>query len=171
MAVNSDTERLLETLSKAAHEAWMESKLAQGVESRQSEWGEELMVPYTALSDQARDLDRGTVRGVLDAIDRADFVVAPKRKVFDRSPFHPLSCQCDDCAKPDITATIIEAITELDAAHRPLSSDPLDTAEGRVPIGCVTCWPGEGKWPCVSRMVADDLRAALAKAGAGKGDG
>jgi hypothetical protein len=70
-------ETLTEALSEAAHDAWMDAKRSQGVTSRPSEWGEELMVPYAALSEQAKDLDRSTVRGVLAAIDRAGYVVAP----------------------------------------------------------------------------------------------
>jgi RyR domain-containing protein len=68
---------LRKTLARAAHDAWRESKALQGIASRQSEWGEELMVPYEALSDKAKDLDRGTVRGVLKAIERAGFEVVP----------------------------------------------------------------------------------------------
>jgi hypothetical protein len=45
----------------------MESKREQGVESRLSESGEELMVPYPQLSEAAKDLDRGSVRAVLAA--------------------------------------------------------------------------------------------------------
>lgn len=49
----------------------MESKRAQGVTSRKSEDGEELMVPYGQLSEKAKELDRGTVRAVYSAIRRA----------------------------------------------------------------------------------------------------
>ena len=41
---------------------------AQGVTSRHSEFGEELMVPYADLSESAKDLDRATVRTVYTAI-------------------------------------------------------------------------------------------------------
>ena len=58
----------IEVVSAKVHEAWMESKRAQGVTSRQSETGEELMVPYEQLSEPAKDLDRGTVRAVYEAI-------------------------------------------------------------------------------------------------------
>jgi hypothetical protein len=60
----------IETVSAAVHEAWMESKRAQGVSSRKSEDGEELMVPYAQLSEKAKELDRGTVRAVYSAIRR-----------------------------------------------------------------------------------------------------
>lgn len=60
----------IELVSAAVHEAWMQSKLAQGVTSRRSESGEELMVPYAGLSDVAKELDRGTVRAVYAAIYR-----------------------------------------------------------------------------------------------------
>ncbi len=47
----------------------MNSKRAQGVESRKSEKGEELMVPYEELTEESKDLDRGTVRAVYAAIE------------------------------------------------------------------------------------------------------
>jgi len=49
----------------------MESKKAKGVESRKSETGEELMVPYEQLSEEAKELDRASVRAVYDAIRAA----------------------------------------------------------------------------------------------------
>jgi RyR domain len=61
----------IEIVSAKVHEAWMESKTAQGVESRQSEKGEELMVPYEQLSEEAKELDRATVRAVYAAIRAA----------------------------------------------------------------------------------------------------
>jgi hypothetical protein len=61
----------IEIVSAAVHQAWIESKLAQGVTSRRSESGEELMVPYESLSDAAKDLDRVTVRTVYAAIEKA----------------------------------------------------------------------------------------------------
>lgn len=61
----------IEVVSAKVHEAWMESKRAQGVTSRQSEKGEELMVPYEQLSETAKELDRATVRAVYAAIRAA----------------------------------------------------------------------------------------------------
>jgi hypothetical protein len=61
----------VEVVSAKVHEAWMESKRAQGVTSRKSETGEELMVPYDQLSDSAKELDRGSVRAVYEAIRAA----------------------------------------------------------------------------------------------------
>jgi hypothetical protein len=61
----------IEVVSAAVHAAWMEIKLAQGVTSRLSETGEELMQPYAALSEAAKDLDRGTVWTVYAAIQKA----------------------------------------------------------------------------------------------------
>jgi hypothetical protein len=60
----------IEEVSAAVHDAWMDGKRAKGVESRQSETGEELMVPYSQLSEAAKDLDRGTVMAVYAAISR-----------------------------------------------------------------------------------------------------
>ncbi len=61
----------LELVSAEVHAAWMASKLAQGIKSRLSEDGEELMAPYEQLSEKAKDLDRNTVRAVYAAIERA----------------------------------------------------------------------------------------------------
>ena len=62
----------IETVSAKVHEAWMESKRTQGVTTRKSESGEELMVPYEQLSEAAKELDRATVRAVYEAIRAAD---------------------------------------------------------------------------------------------------
>ena len=61
----------IEVVSAKVHEAWMESKRAQGVTSRRSETGEELMVPYEQLSEPAKELDRATVRAVYAAVRAA----------------------------------------------------------------------------------------------------
>jgi hypothetical protein len=59
----------IETVSEKVHDAWMKSKLNQGVTSRHSETGEELMVSYDKLSEEAKELDRATVRTVYAAIE------------------------------------------------------------------------------------------------------
>jgi len=59
----------IEIVADKVHEAWMQSKQRQGVTSRKSESGEELMVPYSELSEQAKELDRGSVRAVYAAIE------------------------------------------------------------------------------------------------------
>jgi hypothetical protein len=61
----------IETVSAKVHEAWMATKRAQGVTSRKSETGEELMVPYEQLSEEMKELDRSTVRAVYAAIRAA----------------------------------------------------------------------------------------------------
>ena len=61
----------IEVVSAKVHDAWMVTKRAQGVGSRVSETGEELMVPYEQLSEAAKELDRGTVRTVYAAIEAA----------------------------------------------------------------------------------------------------
>lgn len=58
----------IERVSAAVHEAWIASKHAKGITTRKSETGEELMVPYAELSEDAKELDRGSVRAVFDAI-------------------------------------------------------------------------------------------------------
>jgi len=59
----------VEAISAKVHEQWMATKLAKGVTTRRSEIGEELMVPYEQLSEAAKDLDRGSVKAVLSAIE------------------------------------------------------------------------------------------------------
>ena len=58
----------VEEVSARVHDAWMAAKRARGVTSRKSEAGEELMVPYDQLSEEAKELDRSSVRAVYDAI-------------------------------------------------------------------------------------------------------
>ncbi len=60
----------IEIVSAEVHLAWMKSKATQGITSRKSENGEELMVPYEQLSESAKDLDRNTVRAVYAAIEK-----------------------------------------------------------------------------------------------------
>lgn len=62
-------EELVELLAEDAHEGWMTSKREQGTTSRLAEWGEEFMRPYAELSDQAKDIDRATVRAVLASLE------------------------------------------------------------------------------------------------------
>lgn len=58
----------IEIVSAAVHKAWMDTKKAKGVTSRLSETREELMVPYSELSEEAKELDRASVRAVYTAI-------------------------------------------------------------------------------------------------------
>ena len=58
----------IELVAAKVHEAWMNSKRAHGITSRKSESGEELIVPYEQLSDDAKDLDRSSVQAVYAAI-------------------------------------------------------------------------------------------------------
>lgn len=58
----------VETVSAKVHEAWMNSKRLMRVDSRKSEDGEELMVPYEKLSEKAKDLDRSSVKAVYAAL-------------------------------------------------------------------------------------------------------
>lgn len=61
----------IESVAAKVHEAWMEAKRSAGVNSRKLESGEELMVPYRELSEEAKELDRATVRAVYAAIKLA----------------------------------------------------------------------------------------------------
>lgn len=58
----------IEKVSALVHDAWMERKRKQGIFSRMSENGEEFMVSYEKLTDEAKELDRATVRAVYEAI-------------------------------------------------------------------------------------------------------
>lgn len=62
----------IERVAAKAHEGWMKAKRAQGIESRKSETGEELMVEYESLSEAAKELDRFAVRAVYDAIEELE---------------------------------------------------------------------------------------------------
>lgn len=58
---------------------------------------------------------------------------------------------------------IAQAIAELDAEHRPMWLTDGAESMGDPPSACDICWPGDNKWPCVTRMIADDLRQHLAE--------
>jgi len=59
----------IEAISAKVHSNWIQMKLAAGVSTRKLDTtGEELMVDYDQLSDEAKELDRGTVRTVFAAI-------------------------------------------------------------------------------------------------------
>lgn len=60
----------IETVAAEVHQAWIETKLAQGITSRPSSDGIEQMVPYAELPDHLQELDRATVRAVYAAIER-----------------------------------------------------------------------------------------------------
>jgi RyR domain len=59
----------LEEVAAQVHQAWLAQKHQAGITShRLQETGEELCVPYEALSEVAKELDRTTVRTVYAAI-------------------------------------------------------------------------------------------------------
>lgn len=60
----------IELVASEVHESWMKSKKSLGITSRKSEAGEELMVPYSELSEESKTLDRNMVQTVYDAISR-----------------------------------------------------------------------------------------------------
>lgn len=62
-----------------------------------------------------------------------------------------------EAAMSDLRAAVAQAIADLDAEHRQCGGyGPKQVRES-----CVICQPKDGGWPCVTRQVADDLRAAL----------
>jgi len=68
----------LERLAEEIHQKWIDTKLSQGISSRLAEDGEELMVPYSQLSEKAKQLDRNSVSAVLDALDTLGYIVTIK---------------------------------------------------------------------------------------------
>lgn len=69
---------VIEEVSAAVHDQWMATKRDHGVITRLAEDGEELMVPYAQLSEKAKDLDRGSVRAVLSALNAAGYRLEDK---------------------------------------------------------------------------------------------
>jgi hypothetical protein len=60
----------VDVVSAKVHDAWMKKNLEKGITSRKSaSTGEEFMVPYDQLSEDAKDSDRITVRAVYAAIE------------------------------------------------------------------------------------------------------
>jgi polyhydroxyalkanoate synthesis regulator phasin len=59
---------LVERTAEAAHNAWMTAVRANGVTSRLSPWGEECMVPFSGLSERAREFDRVIMRAILGVL-------------------------------------------------------------------------------------------------------
>ena len=57
-----------------------------------------------------------------------------------------------------LQTAVAAAVAELDAVHDPMWASHRSEELGEKPIGCALCFPGDGSWPCTTRMVADDLR-------------
>lgn len=70
---------MIEEISAEVHEEWMRGKRRNGITSRKSEKGEELMVPYEVLSEKSKELDRGSVMAVLKAIERSGYKVVKEQ--------------------------------------------------------------------------------------------
>lgn len=62
----------IELVASEVHQSWMENKRSSGVRSRKAEDGEDLMVPYSRLSEKQKEQDRETVRTVYAAIRKHD---------------------------------------------------------------------------------------------------
>ena len=70
----------VEIVAAKVHEAWMNSKKKRGITTRKSESGEELMVPYEKLSEEAKELDRASVQAVYEAIEEVTHDKSPTSK-------------------------------------------------------------------------------------------
>lgn len=66
---------MVEAASERVHAAWVANKIALGITTRKSESGEELVVPYDELSEEAKELDRITVRAVIAALIDAGYII------------------------------------------------------------------------------------------------
>lgn len=88
--------------------------------------------------------------------------------------------RCDCCGMPypcryvkvaarirELEAGIAQAVTELNAEHRPMWVNPEGAGytEAKLvdkdPVGCTVCFPHDSDWPCVTRMITDDLRGLI----------
>jgi hypothetical protein len=63
-----DLAGLGERAAEAVHHAWLGVQAAAGIRSRLAAWGEELVAPWDALSERAKDLDRATVAATLEYV-------------------------------------------------------------------------------------------------------
>lgn len=101
----------IEIVSAKVHEAWMASKAAQGVTSRKSEAGEELIAPYEQLSEPAKELDRGTVRAVYAAIIAASASPEPMTKESSGAPSSS-SSPSPSLSSPETVEHVIDQLRE-----------------------------------------------------------
>jgi DNA-binding transcriptional ArsR family regulator len=113
-------EQAVELASAAVHEKWMATKRGQGVSSRCSESGEELMVPYDQLSEAAKDLDRGSVRATVRALADAGLLADPEQC----RPVVLLRADDCDCGPP-----------YADCPHGP---EPVDARSARGSRSCTS---------------------------------
>ncbi len=58
----------IDQVARRIHQCWMNWNIEQGFTSRPAIWGEELMVQWDAMSERAKDLDRKTVKEVMEAL-------------------------------------------------------------------------------------------------------
>jgi hypothetical protein len=87
----SELNPAVEYLAERVHAAWVQAQVAAGFVSRISTLtGEEMMVAYERLSERVKDLDRGSVRAVLAAIEDSPYVLVerepPPRRVGSGQP-------------------------------------------------------------------------------------
>ncbi len=57
----------------------------------------------------------------------------------------------------DLRQVIAAAVDELRAEH--YRDEQVD--------GCAMCWPKDGRWPCTSALIADDLATSLPSVSSG----
>jgi hypothetical protein len=67
----------VEDIAETVHDGWMAVQRARGVTSRRSPDGEEQMVPYAALSESAKDVDRAAAWTAVVGLLRCDLLKMP----------------------------------------------------------------------------------------------
>lgn len=74
-----DRHELIEALSAAMHDSWVEGCRANGLTTRISSiTGEEQMVPYDQLSDAVKKFDQDGARAFLATVDALGLDIVPK---------------------------------------------------------------------------------------------
>jgi len=143
----------LEVVSAAVHDEWMEEQRRRGRTSSVGRDGEEYMVPYSELSEAAKELDRVTVRAVLKHVAQP---VAPAEE------------------NKRLREALTEALPVLDAvlARRRVLDNMAGPTMGRHPMqdeynSAEAALGRLVRSPIRFSMMIDRARAALAAAEAG----
>jgi hypothetical protein len=75
---------LLETIAQQVHDSWIITRLNQGwAYGPQRDDQQKLhpcLVPYEHLSESEKDVDRATVKQVIEAIYQAGYTIIPQHK-------------------------------------------------------------------------------------------
>lgn len=64
-------------------------------------------------------------------------------------------------AAADLLDAIDAQVAELLAEHQPMWVSDEAKAAGKEPWVCLICGTADGSWPCISRLIADDMHRLL----------